>query len=533
LSVEEARAENVSLWVATTASTDYPRLGEDASVDVAVLGGGITGLTAAYLLKHAGKKVALIEAKQIARGVTGYTTAKLTVGHGLIYRKLVDTFGEQGARIYAASNTAAIERIAELIDEMRIECDFERASNFVYSESPRQLDVIRNEIDAAKRAGVEVDFTTETDLPFPIAGAARVDGQAQFHPRKYLLPLAASIPGDGSHVFEWTRARDVDERDGRCIVETESGRVSAEHVVVATHLPFLDRGFFFAKAHPMMSYAVAAEVPEAAAPRGMYISIDQPTRSIRSTPAQSGHRFIVLGGEGHKPGLEGDTRQRYGALERFFSERFEVDRVQHRWSTHDYTPLDGIPYIGRLGRRSGRIYVATGFAKWGLTKGTIAAILIADAITGRPNAWAEFYDAKRLTPLASAKTFAKENAQVARHFIGARLRLRSAPDEAQALQPAEGRIVRVGRRQLAMYRDENGQLHALSARCTHLGCIVEWNTAERTWDCPCHGSRFTATGVVMEGPAVAPLPVMTVERPDESEDVGVAGRARQRHPAQL
>ena len=503
--VNDDSAVNASLWVATTLETDYPRLEEDVSVDVAVLGGGITGLTAAYLLKSEGKTVALIEGKRIACGVTGYTTAKLTVGHSLVYRSLVDTFGEDGARTYAASNRAAIERVAQLVEELRIDCDFERASNFVYTESADQVDAIREEVAAAGRAGVEAHFTTETDLPFPILGAVRVDGQAQFHPRKYLLPLAATLPGDGSHVFERTRARDVEETDGRCTVVTDRGRISAEQVLVATHLPFLDRGFFFAKAHPGMSYAVAADVSEAAAPRGMYISIDQPTRSIRSAPSQEAEqRILVVGGEGHKPGLEEDTRRRYEALERFLAERFEAHRVAYRWSAHDYAPLDGVPYIGRLRRGSSRIYVATGFAKWGLTKGTLAAMLVTDAIVGRANPWAEFYDAKRLKPLASARTFAKENGQVAVHFVGARLKRRGTP-EGVDLEPNEGRIVRLGRRHVAMFRDEDGAVHVLSARCTHLGCLVEWNTVERTWDCPCHGSRFTMTGAVLEGPAVSQL----------------------------
>jgi glycine/D-amino acid oxidase-like deaminating enzyme/nitrite reductase/ring-hydroxylating ferredoxin subunit len=503
--VNDLSPVNASLWAATTPETDYPRLEEEVSVDVAVLGGGITGLTTAHLLKTEGKTVALVEGKRIVCGVTGYTTAKLTVGHSLVYGRLLDTFGEAGARTYAASNRAAIERVAQLVEDLGIDCEFERASNFVYTESADQVDAIQQEVAAAGRAGVEAHFTTETDLPFRIHGAARVDGQAQFHPRKYLLPLAATLPGDGSHVFEHTRAREVDETDGSCTVVTDSGRIRAEYVVVATHLPFLDRGFFFAKAHPRMSYAVAAEVSEAAAPRGMYISIDRPTRSIRSTPSQEAdRRFLLIGGEGHKPGLEKDTRRRYEALERFLFERFEADPVQYRWSAHDYSPLDGVPYIGRLRRGSRAIYVATGFAKWGLTKGTLAAMVLTDAIVGRSNPWSQFYEAKRLKPRAAARTFAKENGQVALHFVGARLKRREAPADVE-LQPNEGRVVRLGRRHVAMYRDEDGAVHSFSARCTHLGCLVEWNTAERTWDCPCHGSRFTTTGAVVEGPAVSPL----------------------------
>jgi glycine/D-amino acid oxidase-like deaminating enzyme len=315
--VEQPQAVNPSLWIATTPETDYPRLEGDERVDVAVLGGGITGITAAYLLKREGKTVAVVEAKRIVRGVTGYTTAKLTVGHGLIYGKLVKAFGAEGALTYAASNQAGIERVAELVEELDIDCDFERASNFVYTEAKEEVQKIRDEVEAAGRSGVAARFMTETDLPFPVAGAARVDDQAQFHPRKYVLALAAAIPGDGSHVFELTRARGVKVHEGECLVETESGTVRARQVVVATHLPFLDRGFFFAKAHPGMSYAVSAQIEEATAPRGMYISADQPTRSIRSTPRGPGSRTVVVGGEGHKPGLDDDTERRYRAPRAF------------------------------------------------------------------------------------------------------------------------------------------------------------------------------------------------------------------------
>ncbi len=475
------------------------------SVDVAVLGGGITGITAAQLLKREGKSVALLEAKRIANGVTGYTTAKLTVGHGLIYARLEKTFGREAATMYADSNRAGIERIARFVEEERIDCDFERTSNFVYTESRGDVQRIRDEVEAARRCGVQAEMTTETELPFPVAGAVRVDEQAQFHPRKYLLPLAAGLPGDGSHVFELTRARNIRARNGGYVVEADTGALHARAVVVATHLPFLDRGFFFAKAHPSMSYAVASEIEHSVAPRGMYISAAEPTRSIRSTPGGEGRRVLIIGGEGHKPGLEDDTEQRYRALEQFLAERFQLASSTHRWSTHDYLPVDGMPYIGRLTRRTDHVYVGTGFAKWGLAKGTAAAMLITDLIVGRPNQWSELYDAKRLNPGASAKRFLKENGQVGLHFVHGRLKARTGREELERLGPGEGAIARVRGKQIAAYRDDDGVLHTLSPTCTHLGCVVEWNTAERTWDCPCHGSRFSGTGIPIEGPAISRL----------------------------
>ncbi len=495
---------NRPLWL-EAAETRFPSLTSALDVDVAVIGAGITGVTTAYLLKQAEKTVALIESNGVGYGATGYTTAKLTVGHSLVYHDLIESFGEQAARAYARSNQEAIDRIEAIIHDNSIDCDLERASNYVYTERDASVRHVEQEAEAAQRAGVDAELTTETDLPYPIRAAVRVDDQAQFHPCKYLSALASIVDGDGSHVLELTRATGV--RNGsQCEVETTSGIVHAAHVVVATQMPFLDRGLYFARAHPMKSYAIAAPIDTERAPRGMYISIDHPTRSIRSTPADNEGRVLIVGGEGHKPGDDPNTNARYAKLEAFMRERFGIDGADYHWSTHDYIPVDKLPYIGRLRRGVDNIYVATGFAKWGLTKGTLAAEIISDAIVGRPNEWADLYDSTRLDARHSAAKFAKENAGVGLRFFRDRLRPRDGRDDVDRLAPGEGTIARVGAKQYAAYRDGEGVLHVLSARCTHLGCIVGWNPADRSWECPCHGSRFAADGTLVQGPATADLP---------------------------
>ena len=499
-----ARKLNRSLWL-EPAETRFPSLTSTLDVDVAVIGAGITGVTTAHLLKQAGKTVALIESNGVGYGATGYTTAKLTVGHSLVYHDLIESFGEEAARAYARSNQEAIERIQAIVRDNSIDCDLEPASNYVYTERDASVRDVEQEAEAARRAGVDAELTTETDLPYPVRAAVRVDDQAQFHPWKYLAALTRIVDGDGSHVLELTRATDV--RNGsRCEVETTSGIVRAAHVVVATQMPFLDRGLYFMRAHPMKSYVIAAPIDTERAPRGMYISVDQPTRSIRSTPADDGGRMLIVGGEGHKPGDDPDTNARYARLEAFMRERFGVDGAEYHWSTHDYIPVDKLPYIGRLRRGVDNIYVATGFAKWGLTKGTLAAEIISDAILGRENEWAELYDSTRLDARHSAARFAKENAGVGLRFFRDRLRPRDGREDVDRLAPGEGTIARVGAKQFAAYRDDDGELHVLSARCTHLGCIVGWNPADRAWECPCHGSRFAADGTLVQGPATADLP---------------------------
>jgi glycine/D-amino acid oxidase-like deaminating enzyme/nitrite reductase/ring-hydroxylating ferredoxin subunit len=492
-----------SIWVATTPDTSYPALAGEVEADVAVVGAGITGVTAATLLKRAGRRVALLDSKRIVRGATGYTTAKVTSGHGVVYGQLTDTFGEDGARIYAESNQAAIERIAELASEGGIDCDFERKDNYVIAEKDEERSQVEQEAEAMRKLGLPASFVTETPLPFDVAGAARLENQAQFHPRKYLLGLAETLPGDGSHVFENTRVKHVNQGDP-CVVETELGNVRARDVILATHLPFMDRGLFFAKAHPHRSYAIAAPIDPTMAPDGMFINAGTPTRSVRTI--RDGDRlFIQTGGEGHKPGQAGDEPERYDTLEAFLREHWpDAGEIEYRWSTQDYMSVDRVPYIGRLSRRSEHVFVATGFNKWGMTSGTVAAEILADTVLGRENRWADLYDSKRLNPRASAMKFVKENAATGFRFFAQRLARgeKQSPDE---LGPGEGGILRVKGLKRAVYKDDGGAVHVLSPVCRHLWCYVEWNEAEGSWDCPCHGSRYTGEGRVIQGPTVQDL----------------------------
>ena len=490
-----------SLWIATSDASEFAPLHEAIDVDVAVVGAGIAGLTTALLLKQAGVRVAVIEASAVCTGATGYTTAKVTAQHGLIYDTIRSTFGDDGARAYGEANSVAVDLVEALVHEHSIDCDFERRSSYVYTEQDGQVSQIEQEVDAAQKAGLPASYTEQTELPWKVAAAVRFDDQAQFHPRRYCLALARLIDGDGSRVFERTRALDVAD-DSPCVVKTERHDVRAAFVVVATQLPFLDQGAFFAKAHPEREYALAVALMQPA-PRGMYLSADQPTRSVRQHPIAGGE-LLVLSGESHKPAEDEAESTHYDALERFARERFGVGAVKYRWSTQDYMPVDHVPYLGRLRRGSDRLYVATGFQKWGMTSGTLSGVLIRDQILGRENPWSELFDPNRIKLAASAKQFLKENLHVARRFFHDRISQRAAraPED---LAPGDGAVISAPGGQIALSRDSQGNLHAVSARCTHLGCIVHWNRAERSWDCPCHGSRFAPDGAVLQAPAVKPL----------------------------
>jgi glycine/D-amino acid oxidase-like deaminating enzyme/nitrite reductase/ring-hydroxylating ferredoxin subunit len=495
--------KNTSPWIDTTERSAYPALDREIHVDVAVLGGGMAGLMTALLLKRAGARVAVLEAERVAEGVTAYSTAKVSALHGIQYSSLESSFGAEGARIYAHANQSAIDRIEDLIDELAIDCDWRRKPGFTYAEDEAGREQVERETGAAVSAGLKASFTTETDLPWPVTGAVRAEDQAEFHPRKFLLALAAEIPGDGSHVFEHTQATNV--ADGEpARVETGTGHpVMADDVVVATHIPFLDRAGFFARMHAERSYGLGVYA-RGQAPQGMYLSTESPPHTVRSHPTERGE-LLILGGESHKVGQSGeDTAERVARLEAWARERFDVVEIAYRWSTQDNMPVDGVPYVGRLMPGAKSIWVATGFMKWGLTNGTAAAEILVDLIAGRTNPWASLFDSNRFKPGAAATEFVKENANVGWRFMRDKLSSGDA-GSAEELHPGQAGLVGRGPNKTAAYRDEDGTLYELSANCTHMGCTVKWNTAERSWDCPCHGSRFHYDGTVLQGPALKGL----------------------------
>ncbi|QLK26511.1 FAD-dependent oxidoreductase [Natrinema zhouii] len=511
-SPESPREE--SLWLATTPTTEYEPLEDGLEVDVAVIGGGITGLTAAIELREAGRSVAVLESDRIVESTTGHTTAKLTSQHGLIYDTLVSQFGERKARQYADANEAAIDYVEQRIEEADIDCDFRRTEAYTYAASPDDRGTIRDEVSTAQQVGLPASFVDETPLPFDTAGAVRFDEQAEFHPRKYLLAIAERVHGDGSYVFEETRALEVDP-GSPCRVETEHGEVVADDVVVATHFPVLDRAGYFARMHPHRAYLLAVRVAETPL-EGMFYSTDSPPATMRtyspSASASGGSddgELLLVGGQSHKPGIDGPpTSERYRRCEAFAREHFDVESIEYRWSTMDYSPVDDVPFIGKIDPLSEHVYVGTGFGGWGMTNGTAAGMILADLIVEDSNPWADVFDPQRFTPKASAKSFLEENATVGGSFVGDRIKSLLATlgaDGTADLPPGDAHVVRRSSQPVGLYREEDGTTHAVSATCPHMGCLVRWNDAEETWDCPCHGSRFTHEGEVLSGPAVEDL----------------------------
>ena len=493
-------SEHESVWRATAPLPAYPPLTGDLDVDVAVIGGGITGLTTALMLQRDGARVALVEARRIGAGTTGGTTGKLTSQHSLTYASLVDRHGEERAGAYAEANQQAVGTVAGLVVELGIDCQLTRAPAYVYALDGSDRAAVEAEHEAALRLGLPSSLTEQLDLPLSVELALRFDDQAHLHPGRYLGGLAEAFVAGGGTLAEGTRAMGVEEGDGSVAVRTDQGTVTADHAVVATLLPITDRGGFFAKARPTRGYGIAVRLASGGI-GGMHIDVGS-TRSTRPWD-DDGRPGIIVVGETHETGQEEHTPARWGELERWAREHFDVDSMAYRWSAQDFSPADDLPYVGRS-PRSERILVATGMRKWGLTNGTAAAQILTDLVAGRDNPWAEAFDATRVGGAAAVKDLVQDNLQVGKELVGGYLE-RLTAGAVDHLGPGEGGLAKVDGQTVGAYRDPSGEVHAVSATCTHMGCTLQWNRAETSWDCPCHGSRFDCDGTVLEGPAVRAL----------------------------
>jgi glycine/D-amino acid oxidase-like deaminating enzyme/nitrite reductase/ring-hydroxylating ferredoxin subunit len=467
--------------------------------DVCVVGGGIVGLTAAYHLALAGKSVVLLERNQVVSGVSGKTTAKVTLQHGLYYDGLVKRYGRKRAMLHVEANTAGAQAIESLQASLGADASYTKAPSYVYTEDPKQVGQLEAEAATCRDLGLPASFTTETELPFAVAGAVRFEGQAHFHPRKYLLALAQAAERLGVVIHEGTHVTGLDDGEP-CKVSTDRGDVRAKHVVVATNVPINERSFYVMRMQVKREYAAAGRATGRRI-EGMYVNCDEPRRSVRPYAGEAG--MLVFSGESHHVAKHQETEGHYEALAEF-SGTFGVQELEYRWSTQDYYPIDEVPMVGRYGPTTRHTYTATGFRAWGMTMGTAAGLMLTDLVVKGSSPWSDLYDpftaARLLKPLARPDTYHLVGTAV-EGLVGRRLKPYGAGD----LEPGEGRVMDAGMHKVAVCRDRQGQLHSVMAKCSHMGCIVSWNTAEQSWDCPCHGSRFSPAGEVLRGPATKPL----------------------------
>ena len=494
-----------SYWIASTkeSTISYPALKENVKADVIVVGGGITGITSAYLLNKEGLSVILLEAGRLARGTTGHTTAKITSQHNLIYDKIIKQFGTELAQQYATANETAIRKIKALIDELNIACDYMPQPAILFTEVDEMVAQIQAETKAAEALGLPAIYQDTIPFPFTIKGALRFDQQAQFHPLKYSLALAKAFLRNGGQIFENTRAVQI-EKDSAFTLITENGsKAEADQLVIATHYPFYNKHeMYFSRIYQERSY-VAAIKAASAFPGGMYINAEEPVRSLRSQHTEEGE-LILIGGGRHKSGQCEDTLKKYEELLDFAEPYFSVTDVPYHWSAQDCMTMSGLPFAGNYSKDTPHLYVATGFGKWGMTNSMVASMIIKDLITKGDSPWKDVYNPSRKASVSTAFHCVSENLNTAENLIGGKLS--SPPKEEEIdIAPGEGRVVTLYGKRAGAYRDEEGVLYIVNTTCTHMGCELNWNSAEKTWDCPCHGSRFSFEGKIIEGPAVEPL----------------------------
>ena len=473
-----------SIWTKDVKMKTFPELSGDMQADVAIIGGGIAGILCAYFLCSRGIDAVVIEKERICGGQTKNTTAKITSQHGVCYGRLIKHFGSDGALAYAKSHEEAIRRYEEIIRDLNIDCDFEILPSYLYAVSDAKI--IEDEYTAAKKLGISCKTSRHTNLPFAVKDALMFENQAQFHPLKFIDGIAQNLK-----IYENTAAVDVRENT----VITNHGKIQAKHIVVASHYPFINvPGDYFARMHQSRAYAIAASGTENLG--GMYYGADG-GYSFRN----SGDYLIIGGGE-HRTG-ENKDGGRYNELETAAKRFFPGCSIDARWSAQDCVPIDEVLYAGLYSPATPDMYVATGFNKWGMTGAMVSAKVVCDLITGRGSEYEKLYTPSRFNIPASAEHFLTDAAKSVKGLSKEFLTVSKTTID--NLPNSHGGIVELDGHKVGVYKDENGKAYIVSTKCTHLGCQLEWNPDEKSWDCPCHGSRFDIEGNPIDNPAMKPL----------------------------
>jgi glycine/D-amino acid oxidase-like deaminating enzyme/nitrite reductase/ring-hydroxylating ferredoxin subunit len=497
-----------SIWIDTAPVPNRAALAQDVDVDVCIVGGGICGITAARILKRAGMTVAVVEALSIGGGETGHTTAHLATHHDLYYKDIISKFGEDEARLVLESRRSAIAQIEEFVTEEGISCHYERVPAYLFTERSSDARELEEEFAACQRIGMHAEWVESMPTRFPITGAIRFPNQAQFHPLEYLRGLAERVSGNGCHIFEHARVTNIDY-GSPCRVYAEGGTITCKHVILATNSPVNATGLLITKIAAYRTYAMAFRIDPASAPLALLWDTSDPYHYVR-VHRSGDATFLIVGGEDHKVGSTENSAPTdnhnpedaaWQRIEGWTRGRFVVGEVAAKWSGQILEPADGLPYIGKYDDHA---WVATGFSGDGMTNGTMAAMLLSREILGERPALSRIYDSKRM-PTHGAGEYVRENVDYPKHLITDRVK-RADTGQFRTVTPGEGKIVRMGKQKLAVFRDNDGSVHAFSPVCTHMGCHVHWNNAESSWDCPCHGSRFDArTGEPLNGPATVAL----------------------------
>ena len=513
-----------SVWMGTTEVPQFQPLTQDLRANVCVIGAGIAGMTTAYLLARAGRAVVLIDDGQIGGGETSRTTAHLTAALDDRYYNIQKLHGEEGARLAAESHMSAIHRIETIASMEDIDCDFQRVEGYLFLGGNSKRVELERELEATHRAGInDTQLVDRIPLSFWDSGPAlRFPRQATFHPLKYLKGLARAILRDGGKIYTGVHAEKIEDGEPARVTTSEGHVIGADNVVVCTNTPVNDWLIMHTKQYAYRTYVIGARIPKGSVPHGLYWDTPDPYHYIRIQQGEDGtgreldYDILIVGGEDHKTGQATDTQERFVRLEQWTRERFPmIERIEYRWSGQVMEPVDYLAYIGRNPGGDEHIYIATGDSGNGMTHGTIAGIILNELVQGRKHQWAKLYDPSRVK-LRATPEYLKENVNVAEQYKD--WFTKGDVDRADEIQPGEGAVLGTGRGKIAVYRDDRGKIHQLSAVCPHLYGIVHWNDTEKSWDCPCHGSRFDPYGKVVNGPAIVGLsPVESAPKKTSAE----------------
>ncbi|MGY4689981.1 FAD-dependent oxidoreductase [Salibacterium sp. K-3] len=490
-------------WRESVDLPSFEKLENDEQADVVVVGAGITGLTTAALLSREGLDVVVLEAGRLLNGTTGHTTAKVTAQHGMIYDELIQHMGKTAARLYYEAQVEALRFINQYIMENQIQCDFHTETAWLYAETEQDAGKLEKEYEAYQALHIDGEMKDRIPLPMDIHSALSMPDQARFHPLQYVKHLIRELLDQGGRIYEQTTAVHItDEEKKKAVLTRNDRRISADSVICCSHFPFYEgTGLYSARMHADRSYVLAFKT-NTPYPGGMYLNAGNPARSLRAA-SMNGSDIVLAVGENHKTGQGKDTLEHYRALQGFAETLFDNPEILYRWSAQDLTTLDKLPYIGEVTTSQPDVYIATGFRKWGMTNSTCAAFLLKDLVLKKENPYSELFSPARFYADPSIKHFLKENVDVTKHLIKGKLEM--PPSSIGGLAKDDAAVFMADGQRKGAYKDKDGELFVVDTTCTHVGCEVEWNHGDRTWDCPCHGSRFSYTGEVLEGPAEKPL----------------------------
>ncbi|CEI72991.1 MULTISPECIES: FAD-dependent oxidoreductase [Romboutsia] len=491
---------NESYWILSSKHSELGNLEKNIKTNILIVGGGIVGVTTAYLLAKNGLKSTIVDANKIGYGGSGRNTGKITSQHGIIYSKLNQKYGIEDAKLYYEGNNQALNLIEKITKEHNIDCNLKREDSYILAQNENYLEELKEEYEICKKIGIDCEYHKSLDLPVDVKGAISFKNQCQFNPKKYIDGLLKECINLGVKVYENTPIVDFNKGEVCELRTNKNNKIFADIVVIASHMPWYDgKNLYFAKEKGGRSYLIAGKLEKDIIP-GMFLGVEEQGITFR-TYNEGNRKLLIFGGGDHKVGQCKNEEEMYEKLKNYAKDKFKIKEFKYQWSAQDYMSYDYLPYIGYINKKQDNVYVATGFSKWGMSNGTLSAIIISDLIAKKESIYENLFNPSRKSSYLTTD-FYKENLNMTIEYIKGKFNIGK---EELYIEKGEGQIVTIDGKRYGAYRHLNDELYIVDITCTHLGCELRFNSAEKTWDCPCHASRYDYKGNVLEGPTVKPL----------------------------